>query len=135
MLNFYSVYYSMLVHILFIPVSAYSFIRVCLESNLFQKVIPPPSLKHSKAFCFYTIVPVLFNSALVVPQEFFQRLERLSGYETVNLSNIGHLADVIFVEVQTVESHDLTCTMYQVLNCSSPSVFARGQTFVAYVLK
>lgn len=36
----------------------------------------------------------------VVLQEFFRRLEHLSGYETVDLSNIWHLEDVIFVEVE-----------------------------------
>ena len=38
----------------------------------------------------------------VVSQEFFRRLEHLSGYETVDLSNVWNLEDVIFVEVDTL---------------------------------
>ena len=37
---------------------------------------------------------------LIILQEFFRKLEQLSGYEKVNLSNIWELEDVIFVEVQ-----------------------------------
>ena len=40
------------------------------------------------------------KSLLIILQGFFRKLERLSGYKTVNLSNIGHLRDAIFIEVQ-----------------------------------
>ena len=57
---------------------------------------------------------------LIILQEFFRKLEQLSGYEKVNLSNIWELEDVIFVEVQhsnafaTYGSNLLECTLQRV---------------------
>ena len=45
------------------------------------------------------VVP-LSTITLVILQEFFRRLEQLSGYDVINLSNIWSLEDVIFVEVR-----------------------------------
>lgn len=54
-----------------------------------------------KLFCSYILMLLVpKKSLLIILQGFFRKLERLSGYKTVNLSNIGHLRDAIFIEVQ-----------------------------------
>ena len=63
---------------------------LAIYSSQFQSVLQLPIFAES----WFIII------TLVILQDFFRRLEQLSGYDVVNLSNIWSLEDVIFVEVR-----------------------------------
>jgi len=77
------------------------FVDVYLPTSTIYKTIAPKIYPTSSMLPRYCTIHA-FKLCSDVSQEFFRRLEHLSGYETVDLSNIWHLEDVIFVEVDTL---------------------------------